>query len=73
MSDSRFEELKNRLVAPGQPSFSCSEFHELYDYIQASQAEIASLINEIELCRNSFNINKINAVQNKLRQLSAEG
>ena len=35
--DDRFEELKERLVALGQPSFSCSEFHELYDYIQELQ------------------------------------
>ncbi len=31
--DARYQELKNRLVAVGTPSFSCSEFHELFDYI----------------------------------------
>ena len=32
-----FKELKERLVASGQPAFSCSEFHELYDYITELQ------------------------------------
>jgi len=38
-TDARFEELKKRLVAPGQPTFSCSEFHELYDFIEQLQGE----------------------------------
>ena len=35
--DSRFKELTKRLVAPGKPYLSASEFHELHDYIMKSQ------------------------------------
>lgn len=35
--DSRFKELTKRLVAPGKPDLSASEFHELHDYIMESQ------------------------------------
>ena len=47
-TDARFEELKKRLVAPGQPSFSCSEFHELYDYIQELQDKpVCNLVRKV--------------------------
>ena len=40
--DNRFEELKERLVAPGRPAdhFSCSELHELYDGISAIEEKL---------------------------------
>jgi len=31
--EARYNELTDRLVAVGRPSFSASEFHELHDYI----------------------------------------
>jgi len=36
----RFKELTDRLVAVGQPSFSCSEFHELHDYIKELEKKV---------------------------------
>jgi hypothetical protein len=35
--DNRFKELVKRLIAPGTPYFSASEFHELHDYVMESQ------------------------------------
>jgi hypothetical protein len=38
--------------------------------LQQLKAEIAALIPSVELCRNIFNINKVNDLLNKMRQLS---
>lgn len=65
--DARQKELKERLVASGTPYFSCSEMHELYDYITELENAVKTKKKKQKL-NNNWQIEVILSIYPNLRE-----